>query len=250
MNNIIFIRHAESYANILKKNNKKNYLDRYYIDLSTLEYEKTLDINNRIFDTFLTKDGIINCLNKKKYIINDIYVLISPLIRVLLTTFFLFYDYFTEEENYKINIIIVNDFKEKFYYPTDLLENYEFSFHDKINDIKNNIINDIYFVKEINLDIIDINNKFNIFVNKLNIKEPIKNNYFDNDNYKIIFNNIKENIRICNIIKKKYYLNRLNEIIIKYNIYNKNIYVISHWGTINSIFNTDSINNLDEFILK
>lgn len=249
MTKIVFIRHAESYANILKKNNKKNYLDRYYINLNTLEYEKTQDINNRLFDTFLTKNGIINCLCKKKPIINNVYILISPLIRVLLTTFFLFYDYFTDEESYKINIIIVNDFKEKYYYPYDLLENYEFSFNDQINDIKKNIINNIDFIKEINLDIIDINTKFNIFIDKLNKKETIKNNYFDNDNYKIIFNNIKDNIRICDIVKKQYYLNRLNEIIIKYNIYNKNIYVIAHWGTINSIFNSNTINNLDEFIL-
>jgi hypothetical protein len=44
MSNIVFIRHAESYANILKKNNKKNYLDRYYINFNTLEYEKKQDI--------------------------------------------------------------------------------------------------------------------------------------------------------------------------------------------------------------
>ena len=186
--------------------------------------KKKKNINNRLFDSFLSDNGIQNCIKNKK--ITQSTILVSPLIRALLTAFLMF--------DISNKFIIIEDFKERFY-TNDLLENYEFSYDEKKMDIKNNLI--------LNNNIENINN-IDIFFNNL-IIEPSKNNYYDNEEYKN--NNI--NFKYDNYIKKIYYINRLNEIIKKYNI-NNDIYIITHWGVISSIFEINNINNLEEFVYK
>lgn len=220
---ITFIRHAESIANIIKKN-KDLYIKRKIYNSSTIDDEKKKNINNRLFDSFLSDNGIQNCIKNKK--ITQSTILVSPLIRALLTAFLMF--------DISNKFIIIEDFKERFY-TNDLLENYEFSYDEKKMDIKNNLI--------LNNNIENINN-IDIFFNNL-IIEPSKNNYYDNEEYKN--NNI--NFKYDNYIKKIYYINRLNEIIKKYNI-NNDIYIITHWGVISSIFEINNINNLEEFVYK
>ena len=220
---ITFIRHAESIANIIKKN-KNLYIKRKMYNSSTIDDEKKKNINNRLFDSFLSDNGIQNCIKNKK--ITQSTILVSPLIRALLTAFLMF--------DISNKFIIIEDFKERFY-TNDLLENYEFSYDEKKMDIKNNLI--------LNNNIENINN-IDIFFNNL-IIEPSKNNYYDNEEYKN--NNI--NFKYDNYIKKIYYINRLNEIIKKYNI-NNDIYIITHWGVISSIFEINNINNLEEFVYK
>ena len=215
---ITFIRHGESIANILKK--KDDYIKRKIYNVNTIEYEKKQNIYNRLFDSFLSNNGIMECIKHKK--ITKSTILVSPLIRTLLTAFLMF--------DISNKFIIVEDFKEK-YYTNDLLENYEFTYDEKKNDIKDNL----------KLHNIDINN-IDIFFDNF-IIEPCKNTYFDHDEYKNININYKYDINI----KKIYYINRLDEIIKKYNI-NTDIYIITHWGIISSIFNTNNINNLDEFV--
>ena len=216
---IIFIRHAESIANIIKKD-KDTYIKRKIYDSNTIDYEKKQNINNRLFDSFLSDYGIQDCIKNKK--ITQSTILVSPLIRTLLTSFLLF--------DISNKFIIVEDFKER-YYTNDLLENYEFSYNEKKLDIQNNLI-------------LDNDNDIDIFFNSF-IIEPVKNDYYDHEEYKN--NNI--NYKYDDNIKKKYYINRLNEIIKKYNI-NNDIYIITHWGVISSIFNICDINNLQEFIYK
>lgn len=220
---ITFIRHAESIANIIKKN-KDLYIKRKIYNSSTIDDEKKKNINNRLFDSFLSDNGIQNCIKNKK--ITQSTILVSPLIRALLTAFLMF--------DISNKFIIIEDFKERFY-TNDLLENYEFSYDEKKMDIKNNLI--------LNNNIENINN-IDIFFNNL-IIEPSKNNYYDNEEYKN--NNI--NFKYDNYIKKIYYINRLNEVIKKYNI-NNDIYIITHWGVISSIFEINNINNLEEFVYK
>lgn len=217
---IIFIRHAESIANILK--NSDDYKKRKFYNINTIEYEKRQHVNNRLYDSFLSKNGIKQSIINNKNITKAT-ILVSPLIRTLLTAFLMF-----DNSN---KFIIIEDFKER-YYLNDLLENYEFSYEEKKNDIKNNLLLDNIH----NIDNIDI------FFNNI-IIEPFKNFYFDYDEYK----NMNINHKYDKNIKKIYYINRLNEIIKKYNI-NTDIYIVTHWGIISSIFNTDNINNLDEFI--
>ena len=218
---IIFIRHAESIANIIKKD-KDTYIKRKIYDSNTIDYEKKQNINNRLFDSFLSDYGIQDCIKNKK--ITQSTILVSPLIRTLLTSFLLF--------DISNKFIIVEDFKER-YYTNDLLENYEFSYNEKKLDIQNNLI-------------LDNDNDIDIFFNSF-IIEPVKNDYYDHEEYKNKNNNI--NYKYDDNIKKKYYINRLNEIIKKYNI-NNDIYIITHWGVISSIFNICDINNLQEFIYK
>jgi hypothetical protein len=239
---IIFIRHAESYANSIKKYNKIDYNERKIINYSTLESEKIKFIENRLFDTFLTQEGIDNCIkNIKKN--NKITIITSPLKRALITTFFLYYNNFIDNGS-NIEIFISNNLKEIFYYPNDLLENYNDNLDDQINDIRINIIDKMKIGHD------DIENKFDIYVNIL--KKNLLNNNDENEILKYCnqnFKNIDESIRIDDDIKKKFYLESLKELIKRNNI-NTDINIITHWGVISSIFSIKTIHNLDEFDLN
>jgi len=241
---IIFIRHAESYANIIKKYNNIDYNERKIINYSTLENEKIKSIENRLFDTFLTQDGIESCIKNTKKFNNKITVITSPLKRALITTFFIYYNNFIDSERNNIEIFISNNLKEIFYYPNDLLENYNDNLDDQINDIRINIINKMKISHD------DIENKFNIYVNIL--KKNLLNN---NDENQILsycnqnFKNIDESISIDDDIKKKFYLENLKKFIKRNNI-NTDVNIITHWGVISSIFSIKTIHNLDEFDLN
>ena len=234
---ISFIRHSESYANKIKKENNKDYLFRKIIKKQTLEDEKNNQIENRIFDPHITVEGIIKCLNNKINPNKNILILISPLIRNILTTFFLFYDCFINNYQYKINIIINKDLKEKFFHPYDFLENYNFPFSLQIEDIKKNIINNNILLNKINISKEDIIHKFNIFINLLD-KNNIK--YGDEEN---IFLENQENQNINNVFKKEKYLKNIKIIIKKNKNYDK-IFCISHWGVMKSLFQIRDIKNL------
>jgi broad specificity phosphatase PhoE len=110
---IIFIRHAESYANSIKKYNNIDYNKRKIINYSTLENEKIKSIENRLFDTFLTEEGIVNCIKNIKNNNNKITIITSPLKRSLMTTFFLYYNNFIDNGR-NIEIFISNNLKEIF----------------------------------------------------------------------------------------------------------------------------------------
>lgn len=254
---INFIRHAESYGNIIKKYNKDDYNKRKIINYDTFENEKIKNIEDRLFDTFLTEKGIESCIKKKNCnnknisssysqhtspIYTEFTIIISPLKRVLITTFFLYYDNFVDSKT-NIKIFISNNFKEIFYYPNDLLENYNDELDNQINDIKINIIN------KMKNKFYDIENKFNIYVNILkknlldNYRECYILNYYNKE-----YNILDKNIKIDDNIKKKFYLENLKEFI-KLNNITTDIDIITHWGVISSIFSITNIDNLDKFNL-
>ena len=239
---IIFIRHAKSYANLIKQCNTTDYNKRKIINYSTLENEKIKNIEDRLFDTSLTEEGIESCIKKIKKINNNITIIISPLKRVLITTFLIYHNYFIDNQ-INIKIFIINNFKEIFYYPYDLLENYNDDLNNQINDIRINIIN------KMKINIHDIENKFNIYVNIL--KKNLLDNYGENkilNYYNKKYKNINNNIKIDDNIKKKFYLESLKEFI-KINNINNDINIITHWGVISSIFSINTIDNLDELEL-
>jgi hypothetical protein len=240
---IILIRHAESYANIIKKFNIDDYNKRKIINYNTIDNEKIKNIEDRLFDSSLTPYGIESCIKNIKKINNKITIILSPLKRVLITAFFLYYNNFIDNDE-NIEIFISNNLKEVFYYPNDLLENYNDNLDDQLNDIQLNIIN------KMKPNFIDIQNKFNIYINIL--KKNLLNNCNEN---KILnfcntkYKNTNNNIKIDNYIKKKIYLENLKEFIKRNNI-NNDINIITHWGVISSIFSIKNINNLEEFELN
>jgi hypothetical protein len=212
-------------------------LSRKIVHKNTLANEKKQKVENRIFDPHITEKAIISCLTHKIKPNTDVLLLLSPLIRNILTTFFLFYDCFTKDYQYQISTVVDRDLKENFFRPFDLLENYNFSFEQQIKDIEKNIICNESLLRRVGLERGEIAERFKIFVDLLRLHKPI--NYEET----ILFTN-EVNQEIDKTDKGVKCIRKIKKIILNFETFGK-VFCISHWGVMNSLFRVKKICNLE-----